>query len=252
MEQYWGDNKKNDLDRKGIIYYNIIKERGKMAKTKLTPQQKVEKKLEGLDDDEKLRLLYRIEIYNMHDKLSGILRENGVNYSSFIPEFYHYFFDGNYSATIKYQKLQNLFGYRGAVCDYFDSFTLYAYAMFMNKFISEYDDFGYGFDDALKSAYDFINNLFDRDEYRFDLSGIITIDKDMRGYAESLLMKDLNISSPFLDEKDYYDRMDDIRDFRFKDAKSLYDENGYLVNDAGLPINAENGYTDEDIETTRE
>ena len=220
---------------------------------------KLNETLEKIDDDEKLRLLYRIELFNLNRRLTGVLKENGMEYYSVIPELYHTFFDGNASSSNRYQKLQNMFGAKKNVCDYFDSETVYAYAMFINKFVSEYNNYGIRFSDALRRASEFIYNLFDRGDFAIQTNAIVSIDKEMRGKAQYMLMQDLGIKDLFLDEMNYNSRMNAIDQLRLEEVerekaneKPKFSENGYALNDAGEEISVENGYTEEDEEDTRE
>ena len=101
----------------------------------------LDQKIQNMTDDEKIRVLYRIEIYEWNKKLSRIFSQTS-NYiqkhafatADFMRKFYE---TGSLVSTEEINdRLIN-----GNVCDYFDAYTMKAYANYAYEFCKAFDKY---------------------------------------------------------------------------------------------------------------
>lgn len=99
----------------------------------------LDQKIQNMTDDEKIRVLYRIEIYEWNKKLSRIfsqtsdyIQKHAYATADFMRMFYA---TGSLVSTEEINdRLVN-----GNVCDYFDAYTMKAYANYAYEFCKAFD-----------------------------------------------------------------------------------------------------------------
>lgn len=166
----------------------------------------IEKVLKNASDDEKIRLLYRIELVELNKKLASVFARTKFpsdSYSQKTANIYHAFFDGSASNTEKYRKMVDMMlADKKKVCDYFDATTMYAFAIFLHRLTDSYSstmDFAYSKGKALdmvRCFFDFSDLKFQKDKVCIDMAKIT---KEQRGKIEQYLLEYFNITDLFHD-----------------------------------------------------
>ncbi len=130
----------------------------------------IEKAINNLCDSEKFRLLYRIELVDLNKKLSGVLARCGVkgeNYSTKRREIYHAFFDEGGKNAGNYKQMEiRLANLKGSISEYFNAKTMFAFALFVNVLVKEFD-LNKNFNLSLLTALKTLRKYFKTEELKF-------------------------------------------------------------------------------------
>ena len=170
----------------------------------------IEKTLNNLSDSEKFRLLYRIELVKLNKELSSVLARTGVRGDDFSKkrrEIYHAFFDESGKNAGNYKQMEiRLANLKVSVSEYFNSKTMFAFALFVNVLVKEfykYENFMPAYITALETS----RKYFKTEELKFkdkpvkiDVSSLSAEQKDS---IKKYLMEYFNIGELFYDL--YYD-----------------------------------------------
>lgn len=244
-------------------------------------QERIDKILNSISDDEKFRLLYRIELIFLNKKVSSMIgRTNkvGDSFSARRALLYHSFYDGNTTSTQKYDLLDVKMGNGETLCDYFDAKTMFAYANFLSEFCSQYEkikkemirfriDNGRtlnfdeisndAFIEAKDKALKLIRKYFKFSDLQIDYNPLAIdvvkqLKPEQRGGVASQLIEQLGVGDLYLGE--VYGKILYTEELTKKEKEELEREyaesktadDGILRNEMGEPIDIEHGYTDED------